>query len=114
GDVDAAVEGRVVGVEAAQEHHLALHERGSVHHVDRGAAAAAGAGDDVVHAVAIQFGRGDVDAAPEARLVGEEAFHLVEGGGRVHRVDVDQGWPAGPGPGGEQRGGEGRRVPAFE
>src|SRR5207237_1129106 len=85
-DEDAAGEGRGVGVEAPHDvRRVARGER-----LDVRPAAGAGPGDDVVHAVAVDVGRGDAHAAGEARGVGQE----VVGERAVAVVDLDLRHPA--------------------
>src|SRR5262249_36102052 len=65
GDKNAAGEVRVKCPEPAQKL-----LRGAVKHFDIGAAPRARTGDDVVHAVAVQIGQGDADAAREIGVIG--------------------------------------------
>src|SRR5262249_21065789 len=90
GDVDAEGEARVVGEEVAdQGPGLAVED------LDAGAAAGAGADEDVGDAVVVNVAHGDADAAGEAGVEGEEAIQELAGGA----VDVDLRPAGGAGPG---------------
>src|SRR5207244_1698663 len=101
GDVDAAVELRVVGHEP-----LKFGAGLAVEHLDERQTAGAGGGDDLRHAVAGDVAGGDADAAAVRLVIGQEAeLQLARGG----VVDVDDRPVAGLGAGGDERRGDGRR-----
>src|SRR5207253_3243377 len=90
-DVDAAGEGRVVGVEAGEDVQVVPAED-----LDVRPTAAAGAGDDIGVAVAVHVAAGHEHASGEGRVIGVEAQDLVAVGA-VEDLDVRAAEVAGRG-----------------